>query len=814
MPPDIVIPLFIILIDPDCMAPFISEAWDAIDFEVVEGASFHAIVTGPADGVGMGIMEVIDPDEAAKAAGAKPKTTLETMEKRIVYAAAMAAVAYNNAFGPGAVSWNIGFPDGNITAPEMIAYVPHNLKGIDWIDRLVSHGAKASHIAAMINEFRTLPGNRVHMPNSTLIMISYAMRRAGKPGWTISTHLTKWATKVWRDDDLNVVTFRTPRETHPKTMKSTAPEHLAANQKALPVQFKDLARGVKKHPSDADALDLTRCVLYAIKHPEEDWKYPDDFKRLVSQLGGPARVTHAHYDRQAFARRNHVKFSAPPPKKTKRKRELEAQATGNQTATADKKSKASENSGNTMTNSESMRCSSRLAKKKVSFAEESDTDKKDKKLSKSPVKMSKLSKGRTVKPELVKASDNSFVEDIGKEERKDPSEDEIRRRSEGQRSFAANRSRKDGDNDVYFNPHFGYKPEYSSDTRPRQSGPKYSYDDGLQHTTYKPTCQYGYEPTQSPDQGIFGPSLSASPYNRGSRNGIQPQSDPGAGLDDDRFSQEARHDNNQFGYEPTQGARRSNFSSLGTQQSASVVGHKKTQVSFGPSSEISQLSTGCNNDANLVELQNQDAFELFGLQATHNYQQSSFTPVQVRQQLNSTPLHGHPQPLFASVAQIFGHPRPYPPMEETTCLTDEDFEAAKHYRDEHDPQVLPTPILDCDRPRINMANVHLYARPGLVSDVDMYLSAHDYMRFGGPRLSAPYRDLHNLVFLDATDASDWAENIRWAKEQYIAFGNVWCEEASSLKKITVHRMRVGWQSKEAKAFIAESERQMHAYLRR
>ena len=85
MPPDIVIPLFIILIDPDCMALFIAEAWDAIAFEVVEGASFHAIVTGPAEGVGMGIMDVIDPDEAARAAGAKPKMTLEIMEKRIVY---------------------------------------------------------------------------------------------------------------------------------------------------------------------------------------------------------------------------------------------------------------------------------------------------------------------------------------------------------------------------------------------------------------------------------------------------------------------------------------------------------------------------------------------------------------------------------------------------------------------------------------------------------------------------------------------------------------------------------------------------------
>lgn len=153
-------------------------------------------------------------------------------------------------------------------------------------------------------------------------------------------------------------------------------------------------------------------------------------------------------------------------------------------------------------------------------------------------------------------------------------------------------------------------------------------------------------------------------------------------------------------------------------------------------------------------------------------------------------------------------------MEETTHLTDEDFEAVKRYKAEHKPRVLPTPILDYDRPRINMNNVHLYARPGLASEVDMYLSAHDYMRFGGPRLSPPYRDLHNLVFLDATDASDWAENIRWAKEQYIAFGNVWSEEASSLNMITVHRMRVGWQSKEAKAFFVESERQMLAFPKR
>jgi hypothetical protein len=84
MPPDIVIPLFMLIIS-DCMALFIAEALDASAPEVVVGPSFHAIVTGPAEGVGMGIMEVIDPDEVARAAGAKPKTMLETMEKRIMY---------------------------------------------------------------------------------------------------------------------------------------------------------------------------------------------------------------------------------------------------------------------------------------------------------------------------------------------------------------------------------------------------------------------------------------------------------------------------------------------------------------------------------------------------------------------------------------------------------------------------------------------------------------------------------------------------------------------------------------------------------
>jgi hypothetical protein len=174
------------------------------------------------------------------------------------------ALAHNNAFGPGSPSWNLPFPEGNLTAAELLAYLPHWLKSIDVIDRFISHGAKATHIAAIINEFRDLPLGTEFKPNSTTIMMQVSMRRAGYEEWSVTTHMDFPRDIARPEGDLDVKHFRTPRFTHPKDVKTVSPEKLAANMEAEPVGFKDLALHVRQHPTGPDALDLARCVRYAL----------------------------------------------------------------------------------------------------------------------------------------------------------------------------------------------------------------------------------------------------------------------------------------------------------------------------------------------------------------------------------------------------------------------------------------------------------------------------------------------------------------------------------------------------------------------
>ncbi len=216
----------------------------------------------------------------------------------------MAALARNNAFGLGSPSWNLSFPDGNLTVSEILAYLPHWLKSVDVILRLVSHGGRSITITHLLNKFRNLPTND-YRPNSTTVMMHYAMRRAGNSGWTIGTRDKFERDREYDENSLYVGDFRPPRLTHPKTASSSQihlKDALARNAAAEPIPFKDLARHVKEHPSGNDALDLTRCVDYAIKHPKEKWLFPTDFNKLVEHIGGPLTVTRSHLDRQLFKR--------------------------------------------------------------------------------------------------------------------------------------------------------------------------------------------------------------------------------------------------------------------------------------------------------------------------------------------------------------------------------------------------------------------------------------------------------------------------------------------------------------------------------
>lgn len=220
----------------------------------------------------------------------------------------MAAIAKNNAFGAGSPSWNLSFPDGNLTASEILAYLPHWLKSVDVILRFAHSGGRAVIITHLLNKYRTMPTSDMQ-PNSTTVMMQYAMRRAGKENWSIGTRGNFENDRDYDENSLYVGDFRPPRLTHPKsasTKHKAKKETLARNSAAHPVPFKDLALHVKEHPSGDEALDLTRCVSYALKHPEEKWLFPTDFVELVKHIGSPLPVTHSHLDRQLFGRLDHL----------------------------------------------------------------------------------------------------------------------------------------------------------------------------------------------------------------------------------------------------------------------------------------------------------------------------------------------------------------------------------------------------------------------------------------------------------------------------------------------------------------------------
>jgi len=207
----------------------------------------------------------------------------------------------DDAFGKGSPGWNLPFPNGNLTAAEIIAYCPHWLKSVDVVDRFINNGGKSNVLAAMINEFRDQPGgNTMFHANSVCRMMQHAMRRAGFKNWSVGNHsvLCCAGEGEWNDISLDVREFRTPMYTHPSGHKNN-PRNLPAE----PLEFSDLALYVKRHPSGCDALDLTECVLYAIQHPEESWIFPDDFEKLVNHLGGPVNVDWLHSDREVFLRR-------------------------------------------------------------------------------------------------------------------------------------------------------------------------------------------------------------------------------------------------------------------------------------------------------------------------------------------------------------------------------------------------------------------------------------------------------------------------------------------------------------------------------
>ena len=115
------------------------------------------------------------------------------------------------------------------------------------------------------------------------------------------------------------------------------------------------------------------------------------------------------------------------------------------------------------------------------------------------------------------------------------------------------------------------------------------------------------------------------------------------------------------------------------------------------------------------------------------------------------------------------------------------------------PTFVKPPVLSLDRLTIDAWNVHLYAAEGCHTPEQQWASALSFYRFdGGPRTSPPFRELHRLTKPAVWDTDDFAENVRWAQQQYKLYNvDTWTEYDAHLELITKIRQSYMWFSEES-----------------
>ncbi|KAF1964338.1 hypothetical protein BU23DRAFT_64000 [Bimuria novae-zelandiae CBS 107.79] len=569
--------------------------------------------------------------------------------------------AVNDAFGKSSPHWNLPFPAGRLTVAEILAYCPHWLKSVDVINRFVTNGAKSKIIAGMLNRFRIPPVVDIQT-NSVCVMMQCAMRAAGYLGWTMGNHsdfsdFSDTSAEDWEAANLDVSCFRTPRVTHPKK-GSKKIENVAAE----PIEFRDLARDVKIHPSGSDALDLTRCVIYAIEHPEESWRFPDDFERLVNKLGGPQRLTHYHLDTQAFKRA--VVEIFPPAERKK--------------------------------------LSVTPVAKRVHFADTTTmvtTRKSDMRLA-------------TPKAVPMTTSKKRNCEEADAVDTRTPKPGD--RRRSGRIATQGVKDLREPDTDAgtpdatpYYKNYNTYGPPQKKHKSHRASSDESEFIGS--YTTDSETLPDAYDQVSD---DILTPELE-------SKRPVRVSAQKGRRLTQQAIFRETPK----------------------TSRSA------KGATGFKPSLMLSAHATPAN----------------------------------------ATPVHATPAHIAA--------PNNHVPLN----LIDPVLLSLSHTWEERRRPILVTPlVLNPSRLVIDSHTIRLYAEENCPNVEDMWNSALSSTRFNGPRKHAPFRELYRLTDPMPWDSSDWAENIRWAKEQYRAFGvDSWTEYDDHLEQITQWRRQNMWVSEEA-----------------
>ncbi|KAF3052360.1 hypothetical protein E8E11_010735 [Didymella keratinophila] len=218
---------------------------------------------------------------------------------------------YTKNFVGDVPSKNLVLPNGlmEITAVEIIAYCPYWLKNGDVAKRLLMNGFEWPHIAEVLNfHCNTARGDISY--NWVLKAVQPGMRKlTGNPKWTHNKNMLLMRRKGWSANDLTLAGCLLDAQ-YP------APRGLGRGiVQSYP--FRMLGDHLKQRPQGDDALNLTRCVEYAIQHPEEDLEFPRDFQMLVQKLG-PVLVTPQHLDAAAVTRWTPSQNPVQQPRSTNR----------------------------------------------------------------------------------------------------------------------------------------------------------------------------------------------------------------------------------------------------------------------------------------------------------------------------------------------------------------------------------------------------------------------------------------------------------------------------------------------------------------
>ncbi|KAL5415059.1 hypothetical protein PMIN04_008748 [Paraphaeosphaeria minitans] len=699
--------------------------------------------------------------------------------------------ATSDCFGPTSPHWNLPFHLGNATAAELISYLPHSLKCVDVIDRFVMNGGKAWALAFMLNKYRVIPardGSSI-TANSICIMLQCAMRNYGLKKWTAGKHVHSYVhTTQHNPDSLDVSSFRVPWVTHPKVGKCRE------NFNAGPIEFRDLARSVKLHPSGEDALDLTRCVLHAVNHPNESWLFPDDFVNLVNHLGGAQAPTRSQRDEQAFdrhqaeadtiaaaARRQRALAVPSAPTARRRQRALAVPA-----APAAPTAPAAPIAPDTpvvqyphlgTANTTGSTRDSGTGHVMVDFTSNYTGDFVNN-FTGDLVNNYTGDSTNSFRGDSVKNFTGEFASDFTGDSVNNFTDD-----------FTGNYW---GNSASHFTSHFvGNYDTRNCDT--------YNYDTRDSDMRLAAPKKRSYAEFSAPR------SNTAASREKGRSGRLATQAVNYLQESDSDIDASSKNDTV---YEPPTKKRRSarassaesKFTGNGTSglESLGDVTGETSDGFVAPNPKRPVRASALKG-----RILTQKAVHKETPKTPHADKATrAFIPIGYATLMSGLPIMatrpttatGPTVPDYlvdpALLGNTYGDPVPVQEahIDPVVFVQMRALEARA-------PVQVKAPILDCDRIVANDRNVWAYADDGCVTREEMFASAFSYQRFDGARAQAPFRELHRLSDPDPRDMSDWAENIRWAKEQWLYYTvGTWTEFGGHLEQITQWRHDHGWWS--------------------